>query len=113
MPEQLQTADPAVTMESIECSESVENTLSGVEDSSLDTKNPTDPAPISAVPAEEAADPEYVLINCEQVPIVRFSIDDIIHRSAARLRQRIFEEQGGFRSEQNGAVCPPISPSGE
>ncbi|MBR1824906.1 MAG: hypothetical protein IJ779_11875, partial [Ruminococcus sp.] len=113
MPEQLQTADPAVTMESAENLENVEDTLSEVEDSSLDTENPTDPAPISAVPADEAADPEYVLINGEQVPIVRLSIDDIINRSAARLRQRIFEEQGGFRSAQNGAVCPPISPSGE
>ena len=117
MPEQLQTADPAVTMESIECSESVENSLSEVEDSSSDTENSTDPAPISAVPADEAVDPKYVLINGEQVPIVRFSIDDIINRSAARLRQRIFEERGiavpEFRCAQNGAVCPPISPSGE
>ena len=117
MPEQLQTADPAVTMESVECSESVENTLSEVEDSSSDTEKSTDPAPKSAVPADEAADPEYVLINGEQVPIVRFSIDDIIHRSAARLRQRLFEERGiavsEFRCAQNGAACPPISQSGE
>lgn len=48
-------------------------------------------------------------------PTVRISLEDVIHRSAARLRQRIFEERGSavpeFNSAQNGAVSPPNSTS--
>ena len=50
-------------------------------------------------------------------PTVKISLEDVIHRSAARVRQRIYEESGiavpEFFSARNGAVCPPISPSGE
>ena len=94
MPEQQQTADPAVTAESVECSGSSDNTLSAIESSSSDSENPTDPAPTSAVPAEGVTDPEYVLIEGKKVPVVRFSVDDIINRSAAKIRAQIYRERG-------------------
>ncbi len=103
MPKQPQTADPTVTAESIECSESIENALSEVEVCSSDSENSTDPVSTSAVPAEGDADPEYVLIEGKKVPIVRFSFDDIINRSAAKIRAQIFKERGilvpEFRNE--------------
>ena len=103
MPEQQQTADPVVTAESIECSENVENTLSAIESSSSDSENSTDPVSTSAVPAEGVTDPEYVLIEGKKVPVVRFSVDDIINRSAAKIRAQIYRERGilvpEFRNE--------------
>ena len=94
MPEQPQTADPAVTAESVDCSGISENTLSAIESSSSDSESPTDPAPSSAVPAEGAADPEYLLIYGKKVPVVRFSVDDIINRSAAKIRAQVYRERG-------------------
>ena len=35
---------------------------------------------------------ENLIINDTQIPIVRMSLDDILHRSAARLKQKIYEE---------------------
>ena len=47
----------------------------------------------------------------------KISLEDVIHRSAARVRQRIYEERGiavpELHSAQNGAVCPPFSASDE
>ena len=103
MPEQSQTADPAVTAESVDCSGISENTLSEVEVCSSDSENYTDPVPESAVPAEGVTDPEYVLIEGKQVPIVRFAVNDVINRSAAKIRAQIYRERGilvpEFRSE--------------
>ena len=103
MPEQPQTTDPTVTVEIINCSENVENTLSEVESVNSDSENSTDPVSTSAVPAEGAADPEYVLIDGKKVPVVRFSVDDVINRSAAKIRAQIYRERGilvpEFRSE--------------
>ena len=94
MPKQPQTADPAVTPDSTNCSETVENAASAVDDVSTSADIFTDPAPTVAVPADGAADPEYVLIDGKQVPIVRFSIDDLINRSAAKIRAQIYQERG-------------------
>lgn len=50
-----------------------------------------------------STDPEYLLIEGKQVPVVRFSFDDIINRSAAKIRAQIYRERGilvpEFRSE--------------
>ena len=103
MPKQPQTADPAVTAESVDCSGISENTLSEVEVCSSDSENYTDPVPESAVPAEGVTDPEYVLIEGKQVPIVRFAVNNVINRSAAKIRAQIYRERGilvpEFRSE--------------
>ncbi len=37
---------------------------------------------------------EFVIIDGKQIPVVRMSFDDILYRSAARLRQKIYEERG-------------------
>ena len=42
----------------------------------------------------DSADPEFVLINGKQVPIVSFSLDDLLHRSAAKIRAQLYNERG-------------------
>ena len=95
MPEQVQTADPTVT----ECSGNAEITSLSVEGDGSSTSISTDPVPPPAVPDDEADDPEYVLINGKRVPVVRMSFEDIVRRSAARLRQKIYEERGDIVPE--------------
>ncbi|MBQ6661786.1 MAG: AAA family ATPase [Lachnospiraceae bacterium] len=94
MSEQPQTADPTVTSDDADCSETVENAASAVDDVSTSADDFTDPEPATAVPADGAADPEYVLIDGKQVPIVRFSLDDLLNRSAAKIRAQIYQERG-------------------
>ena len=94
MPEQPQTADPAVTPDGTDCSETFENAASAVNDVSTSADIFTDPALETAVPADGAADPEYVLIDGKQVPIVRFSLDDQLNCSAAKIRAKIYQERG-------------------
>lgn len=94
MSEQPQTADPAVTMENVDCSETVENAALAVNDVSTSADNFTDPVRKTAVSSDGAADPEYVHIDGKQVPIVRFSLDDLINCSAAKIRAQIYQERG-------------------
>lgn len=42
----------------------------------------------------DSADPEFVLIDGKQVPIVSFSMDDLLHRSAAKIRAQLYNERG-------------------
>ena len=49
----------------------------------------------------DSADPEYVLIDGKRVPIVRFSIDDLLNRSAAKIRAQIYRERGVIVPEFN------------
>ena len=42
----------------------------------------------------DSTDPEYLLIGDKKVPVVRFSVDDIINRSAAKIRAQIYQERG-------------------
>lgn len=37
---------------------------------------------------------EFVIIDGKQIPIMRMSFNDVLHRSATRLRQKIYEERG-------------------
>jgi hypothetical protein len=90
MLEHAHTADPTVT----ECSESAEISSLSVEGDGSSTSISTDPVPPPAVPDNDADDPEYVLINGKRVPVVRMSVEDIVLRSATRLRQKIYEECG-------------------
>ena len=90
MPEHAHTADPTVT----ECFGNAEISSLSVEGDGIDTSISTDPVPSSTVPDDEADDPEYVLIDGKRVPVVRMSFDNIVLRSAARLRQKIYTEQG-------------------
>ncbi|MBR1384085.1 MAG: hypothetical protein IJ555_09830, partial [Ruminococcus sp.] len=80
MPEQPQTADPAVTPDDADCSETVENTDLEVNDVSTSADIFTDPVRETTVPADGAADPEYILIDGKRVPILRFSLDDLLNR---------------------------------
>lgn len=89
MPEQVQTADPTVT----ECSGNAEISSLSVEGDGSSTSISTDPEPSPTVPDNDADDPKYVLIDGKRVPIVRMSFEDIVRRSAARLRQKIYEER--------------------
>lgn len=49
----------------------------------------------------DSADPEYVFINGKQVPIMRFSLDDLLNRSAAKIRAQIYRERGVIVPEFN------------
>ncbi|MBP1532784.1 MAG: AAA family ATPase [Ruminococcus sp.] len=95
MPEQAHTTDPTVT----ECSGNAEISSLSVEGDDSCTSISTDPVPPPAVPDDEADDPEYVLINGKRVPVVRMSFEDIVLRSATRLRQKIYEERGDIVPE--------------
>ena len=54
-------------------------------------------------PSGDSTDPEYVLIDGKQVPVVKFSLDDVINRSAAKIRAQVYRELGilvpEFRNE--------------
>ncbi|MBR1863696.1 MAG: AAA family ATPase [Ruminococcus sp.] len=103
MPEQPQTADHTVTPDNTDCSETVENTASAFDDIRTSADIFTDPAPAVAVPADGTADPECVLIDGKQVPIVRFSLDNLLNQNAAKIREQIYQERGilvpEFRNE--------------
>ena len=90
MPEQAQIADSTVT----ECSRNAEISSLSVEGDGSDTSISTDPVPASAVPDNDADDPEYILINGKRVSVVRMSFEDIVRKSSTRLRQKIYEERG-------------------
>lgn len=47
---------------------------------------------------------EFVIINDKQIPIVRMSFNDVLHRSAAKLRQKIYEERGILAPEHKLAT---------
>ena len=90
MPEQAQIADSTVT----ECSRNAEISSLSVEGDGSDTSISTDPVPASAVPDNDADDPEYILINGKRVSVVRMSFEDIVRIISTRLRQKIYEERG-------------------
>ena len=65
----------------------------------------------------DGTEEEYSVVYGKRYPIVRCSLDDIIHRSAAKIMAQIYKQKGILVPEFSFApqrpVCPPISPSGE
>lgn len=99
MPEQLKLADPAVTPEGVNCSETAQNAASDVDSDNKIRNDSTDPELKATVPVCGAADPEYLTMDGKQVEIKRFTLDELLHRSAAKIRQKIYEERGILVSE--------------
>ena len=58
----------------------------------------------------------YAIVDGKKYPIVRYSLDDIIHRSAAKIRAQIYKEKGILVPELSPApqrpVCPPVTEQG-
>lgn len=60
---------------------------------------------------------EYAVVYGKRYPIVRYSLDDIIHQSAAKIRAQIYKERGVLVPEFSPApqrpVCPPATEAGQ
>ena len=94
MPRDSQNADPAVTAEQSESSQTVDTIDSASETNSNTCEKSADPVRQLAVPFAWAADPEYVIIGGKKAPVKSYSLDEILRQSAARLREKIFRERG-------------------
>ncbi len=94
MPEPSQNADPAVTAEQVKSSQTVDTIDSASETNSNTCEKSADPVGQLAVPFAHAADPEYMFIGGKKVEVKRFSINELLNQSAARLREKIFRERG-------------------
>ena len=94
MPEQSESADPAVTAKETESSQTVD-TIDSAATTEINTcEKSADPVRQLAVPFARAADPEYAIINGKKAPVKSYSLDEIIRQGAVRLRERIFRERG-------------------
>lgn len=80
MPERAETADPAVTAEKSESSPTAD----------------TIDSPVTAEKnsCEKSADPEYIIIGGKKVEVKRYSLDEILRQSAAKIRAKVFAERG-------------------
>ena len=94
MPEPSQNADPAVTAEKPESSQTIDTIDFPVTAENNSCEKSADPVRQLAVPFARAADPEYAIINGKKVEVKRYSLDEIIRQCAVRLRERIFRERG-------------------
>lgn len=104
MPEQSETADPAVTAEKTESSQTIDTIDSPVAAEMDSCEKSADPVRQFAVPFARAADPEYAIINGKEDELKRYSLDEILRQSAARLREKIFRERGIVVPEFNPAL---------
>ncbi len=104
MPEPSQNADPAVTVEQTESSQTADTIDSASTGDSKTSKELADPVGQLAVPFRRAADPEHLLINGKKVEMKRFSLDELLHRCAAKIRAKIFEERGIILPEFDPAL---------
>ncbi len=52
----------------------------------------------------------YAIVDGKKYPIVRYSLDDIIHRSAAKIRAQIYKERGVLVPEFSLAPQRPVYP---
>ena len=94
MPEPSQNADPAVTAEQSESSQTADTIDSASVGDRKTSKELADPVGQLAVPFRSGADPEYAIINGKRVEVKRYSIDELLNQSAARLQEKIFRERG-------------------
>ena len=104
MPEPSQNADPAVTAEQSESSQTVDTIDSASETNSNTCEKSADPVGQLAVPFRKGADPEYVLIGGKKVEMKRYTLNELLNQSAARLREKIFKERGVLVPEFDPAL---------
>lgn len=94
MPNTDNITDPTVTYDADECLEKSENTLKDDDSCSKNQPKATDPIAGSTVPDGQTAAPEYLIVDGKKVPIIRMSLDEIINRSAAKIRNKLAVERG-------------------
>ena len=104
MPEPSQNADPAVTAKQAESSQTVDTIDSASETNSNTCEKSADPVGQLAVPFRKGADPEYVLIGGKKVEMKRYTLNELLNQSAARLREKIFRERGMIVPEFDPAL---------
>ena len=111
MPEPSQNADPAVTAEQSESWQTVDTIDSAATEESNTCEKSTDPVGQLAVPSYSGADPEYVIIGGKKVELKRYTLNELLNQSAAKLREKIFRERGIIVPEFDPApwadFCPP------
>ena len=94
MPEPSQNADPAVTAEQTESSQTADTIGSSATGESNTCEKSTDPVGQLAVPFCSGADPEYIIINGKKVEVKSYSINELLHQCAAKIRAKVFAERG-------------------
>ena len=104
MPEPSQNADPAVTAEQTESSQTVDTIDSSATGESNTCEKSADPVGLFAVPFRSGADPEYVIIGGKKVELKRYTLNELLNQSAARLREKIFKERGVLVPEFDPAL---------
>ena len=104
MPKRAETADPAVTAEKSESPQTTDSIDSASKTNNNTCEKSADPVRQLAVPFARAADPEYAIINGKEDELKRYSLDEILRQSAARLREKIFRERGIVVPEFNPAL---------
>ena len=104
MPEQAENADPAVTAKQAESSQTVDTIDSAATEESNTCEKSADPVGQLAVPFRKGADPEYLLINGKKIEVKRYTLNELLNQSAARLREKIFKERGVLVPEFDPAL---------
>ena len=94
MPEPSQNADPAVTAEQTESSQTTDSIDSASTSDIKTSKELADPVGRLAVPFCSGADPEYVIIGGKKVEVKSYSINELLHQCAAKIRAKVFADQG-------------------
>ena len=96
--------DPAVTVGDSNSSQTVDTIDSASIDKSNTCEKSADPVGQLAVPFRKAADPEYAIINGKRVEVKRYTLNELLNQSAARLREKIFKERGVLVPEFDPAL---------
>ena len=94
MPRDSQNADPAVTAEQTENSQTVDTIDSSATGESNTCEKSADPVRQLAVPFCSGADPEYIIIGGKKVEVKSYSLDEILRQSATKIRAKVFAERG-------------------
>ena len=94
MPEPSQNADPAVTVEESNSSQTADTIDSASVGDRKTSKELADPVGQLAVPFRKEADPEYLLINGKKVEVKRYTLNELLNRSAAKIRAKVFAVKG-------------------
>jgi hypothetical protein len=104
MPEPSQNADPAVTAEQTESSQTADAIDSASTGNSKTSKELADPVGQLAVPFCNGADPEYIIIGGKKVEVKSNSLDEILRQSATKIRAKVFAERGIIVPEVHPAL---------
>ena len=104
MPKQAETADPVVTVEETESSQTTDSIDSASKTNNNTCEKLADPVRQLAVPFARAADPEYAIVGGKKVEVKSYSLDEVIRQCAVRLREKIFKERGVLVPEFDPAL---------